>query len=279
MNRWILFSSPIKTAWPPSLLYSAGIVIILHFALLGWLYYSFETQRIYKKPHARLIVKTLDIQPSKPKTETQQEAAVQIKNKVVPKTDTQREVPVQTKNKVEPKAKNSPPKAPPKQKTSPKPSAKVPKESPSKPNGPKEPKKDKKYTFQKDLLAKATESISKIQTPSISNLPTLKAPDAFQTVEMADMQTPADSSLLSYQEELSHQLKLMLKLPEVGRVVLDLTVGRSGNVIKISFVEARSQVNKKYLEKALPSLQLPPFGIYFKGSAEKTFRLELRSDF
>lgn len=82
----------------------------------------------------------------------------------------------------------------------------------------------------------------------------------------------------TYYDELVSRLKLSLKLPEYGEVKLQLTLSRTGNVVKITSIKSKSKKNSSYIEKTIPKLKLPPFGQNFSGEKEHTFKLTLSNE-
>jgi colicin import membrane protein len=99
----------------------------------------------------------------------------------------------------------------------------------------------------------------------------------------AENMTPSASSAKeakapSYHDELVQRLKLALQLPEYGEVKLELTLNRSGKVVKLKCVQAKSRKNANYLEKMIPSVTFPPFGHNFTNEKQHTFRLRLSED-
>ena len=127
----------------------------------------------------------------------------------------------------------------------------------------------------KALIDKAQDSIAKIKAPDVKMSPSIEESKPLKYIAMEPVKETVD---LSYEHELSQQLKLLMKLPEPGTALVDVTIDRFGNVKNIVIIKAASGLNKKYIEKTLPRLAMPPFGIYFRGLEQKTFRLELRSD-
>ena len=73
-----------------------------------------------------------------------------------------------------------------------------------------------------------------------------------------------------YNERLIAALHEHLRLPEYGSVKIELTLHREGTVIKMLVVEAKSEKNRRYLEKTLSQMQFPALGT---GKNENTFIL------
>jgi hypothetical protein len=140
------------------------------------------------------------------------------------------------------------------------------------------PKKKTPPKIEKDLLAKAQESIAKIGkkgdksrvAPSKVALPKALSmepePEVVQ-VEQGD-----------YREELISRLKLLLRLPEFGAVKLELTISRQGVVQNIAIVSTESQINRAYVEKTLPEMKFPGFGDHFGTASKTTFSITLENE-
>jgi hypothetical protein len=82
----------------------------------------------------------------------------------------------------------------------------------------------------------------------------------------------------TYYDELVHRLKLELRLPDFGDVKIKLTLNRSGKVLKIECIKAKSAKNKAYLEKAIAKIVFPAFGQNFPKEESHTFRLHLTNE-
>lgn len=80
---------------------------------------------------------------------------------------------------------------------------------------------------------------------------------------------------MGYCEELVSRLKLHLRLPEVGKVVIKLTLSKLGSVSKVETVALESSLNGKYIENTLPAVNFPSFGPHFGEEEEHTFLLAL----
>jgi hypothetical protein len=244
-----------------SYFYSISLAVCLHAIILLWLYYSFEKKSILLTTQ-RVIVKTIDLKPIGIEREKQGVMAAQeppTKKELQPYTTP----PKQTKP---PQKKSLPAKPKPQAKKTPASS----------------PKKSSLDNTKKALLEKAKETLANIQAPALQDNPSLKEKESFKSLAFVSSSVlknihPMESDL-NYQDELKSHLKLLLKLPETGNVIIDLTLDRMGMVKKVVIIEAISPSNRKYIEKTLPLLKLPPFGIYFKGVGERTFRLELRGE-
>ena len=70
---------------------------------------------------------------------------------------------------------------------------------------------------------------------------------------------PEEQEITSYFTLLVASLKEMLELPEVGRVKLRLVLLNTGQVQAVQILQTESEINGRYLQNRLLSLQFPPF--------------------
>jgi len=77
----------------------------------------------------------------------------------------------------------------------------------------------------------------------------------------------------SYLSLLVQSLHEKLQLPEEGKVRLELTILQSGRVEKLQVLYTESENNKRYLERELIHLFLPPFSDELAGKLQHTFIL------
>lgn len=252
----------------PSLFYIALFVVGLHLTLLFWFSLSREIL-VHPKRHDRLVVKTISLKP-----QTSQPVSPSLDNEPAQPSISPPSAKIQKKSAIKktPVAK-------------PKPIAKKIESKVDKPLAKKSPSPPLKKTEsssrnkQKQLVAKAQESIAKIQrvndkvhTSKVStstnlNIPQLKISEISKE-ELKDTE-------ISYRDELAARLKLLLRLPEYGEVKIKLTIGRLGNFIKMVITKSESEVNASYLEKNLPNLTFPAFGDNFKGASDYIFSITL----
>lgn len=140
-----------------------------------------------------------------------------------------------------------------------------------------------------ELLAQAQERIAKIGvsrdklSPGKSPAMPVSAPPSAITTLHIDGLAGANAPVLSdrevrYRDELAGRLKLLLRLPEYGEVKIKLTLERSGKVAKVVVVSAESAINRKHIEKTLPSLTFPAFGINFTNAEQYTFVVTLSNE-
>lgn len=133
---------------------------------------------------------------------------------------------------------------------------------------PKQPPPSQK----KELLKQLKETLKPIEQDvgSSAEEPRLTFPKTIQSLQIdqtESLETP-DYFLL-----LAHRLKEELELPEYGDVRLELTLHKSGKVLKVSMLQAVSEKNRKYLELNLLKMVFPPFGDEFKSEPMHTFIL------
>lgn len=115
-------------------------------------------------------------------------------------------------------------------------------------------------------LAKAFDPIEPTPPPNS----TLTTPSRISSL---DIDTVEKEIKGNYPILLASTLKNTLELPEVGEVKLELTVRRSGQVMKVRVLHAASEKNRRYLEINLPQMALPPFDEEMKQETSHTFIL------
>lgn len=271
-----------------SLFYISIAVICIHLLVLLWTGFSFE-RRPTPKLSQRLLVKTISLNPktaqASPKTEVKPKEQP-IEKVAIPQADpVPEEVKPTPAKETKPKTQAPAPaptikpkevKKPEKKKEAPPPKVdKIEaKKTETKPKAAVNPKK-------KELLAKAQENIAKIQSTRLNpmkNTANLEIPKP----KSFEKELAGDSDLndreIGYRDELAGRLKLMLRLPEFGEVKIKLTLEKTGRVVKVMVIAAESDLNRKYVEKELPTVTLPPFGNNFSGMSEYTFSITLSNE-
>lgn len=222
-------------------------------------------------------------QPLPPKPVKKAEIKKTEVKKSVPKEATSKKIPPKAqpkKTEAKKPAKESPPKQEKNSKT----------EQKSQPSVPKvDPKAEAAKARRRELLASAEKSIAKIER-SRDTLSTLRGsstaaaaiPGQIEALhvetlpnEEAEKLTPHERS---YYDELANRLKLLLRLPEFGEVKIKLTLERSGHFVKVSIMSSKSQANKNYIEKTLPTIKYPSFGDNFGIQDQYTFVIVLSND-
>lgn len=174
-------------------------------------------------------------------------------------------------------------KAPPVPKSLPKPKPEPkPKAAPSKAESKGQPAAPppKNLEKNKQLLAKAQENIAKIR-PTSDKVNSGKLQDLQDmNLKVAASSIPAGKAVgreFGYGDEIKNRLKLMLKLPDYGEVVLKLTLDRAGKVLKMEVVKSTTEGMRRYVEKSITGLMFPPFGGHFEGEPQHTFSITLSS--
>lgn len=240
------------------------VVCIVHIFAIVWLVsvYSWDPPQ---PPPKALVVKTVKLSPP-PQLIALEESAPLTPPKVEPTPELRppevKPTPELKSPEVKPTPELKPPEVKPSKPLKPKPLPKKPekKTTPAPAPAPSKPPAKPVNSKQIELLAQAKEKLGKTQkgvatTPGkIENLQIDSVPEA------------------SYSDELAYRLKQMLKLPKYGEVKVDLTLDKSGNVLKVAIISAQNEENKTYIEKELPKLKLPAFGNNFPGQENHTFR-------
>lgn len=210
----------------------AGHLCFLIFCTLS---FSFRSPPPKRQP---VVVKTVSLKKPAPKQQELIAAAPQVK-KDPPKKPEPKEKPVEKKKDPVPKKKEEP-----------------------KP----QPKTEKAKAV--ELLAKAQQSLSKIDTNYDKVKPT-------QSKTVAKLDTSSSDKEAGYVDEVAALLKALLRLPERGDVEIELTIERTGKVSKLTIISAKSAVNKVYVEKAVPDIAFPQFGKHFTGEKNHNFMITL----
>lgn len=147
------------------------------------------------------------------------------------------------------------------------------------PSPPKEEDEEEDEELVK-LLIKAKESMAKIDTKKATATPAdMEVPKA---VGKLSIDTPLPGNITEarsgYQDELVKRLQLLLKLPDYGNVKVELTLDKSGRIIKMDIIDAGNPRNSAYISEKIPSLVFPAFGNHFSGEESHTFRLTFSND-
>jgi hypothetical protein len=124
----------------------------------------------------------------------------------------------------------------------------------------------------KSTLSKSSSGYSSSSPQAISQL----ASESLVQIEGQDSDLSPQER--TYYTELVSRLKLSLKLPEYGEVKVQLTLARSGSVVRLTGIKSKSKKNASYIEKTVPKLKLPPFGQNFSGEKEHTFKLTMSNE-
>lgn len=233
----------------------ALLVIGLHLLLIGYaIYFIPEATAIKQKP--KLIVQTVNLK-EKPLSQ--------------PIQTVKKEIPIPA-----PKLEEKPAPLPEKKIEPVKPQeiAKSKKAAP-KPEAKKVPIADRKA----DLIAKAKASFNKVDTAPKKN-----SPEPFQKIslqtESITISSPGflSEKETSYRNELAARLKLLITLPDKGQINMRLTLNREGKVADVEILSSEGPNNANYLKKALPKLQMPPFGNLFANKEQYSFTITLKGE-
>ena len=142
---------------------------------------------------------------------------------------------------------------------------------------------------QEKLIAMAKERMSKINASrdlAASKSPNPLPSTVLQTITSLEVDAipvskrgaPLSPGEATYRDELAGRLKLQLRLPEYGDVKVNLTIDRTGKVVKVAIGGAESSANRRYIEKTLPALSFPAFGPNFESAEEYTFSITLSNE-
>ena len=137
-----------------------------------------------------------------------------------------------------------------------------------------------------NALDKARASLSKVnkgyESTSISGASdiTVKKIESLQieSIKVVGQDANLNIKEAGYIDELVVRLKQKLRLPKYGVVELKLTLDRSGKVTKLEVTKFASDLNKKHVEKEMPSLSFPPFGNNFASAENYTFTITLDNE-
>jgi cytoskeletal protein RodZ len=237
-----------------------SVVTIHAIFLLLFYYQSFQINKTIhsKSPRNAIAIQTIELNPIHSTPNRKQETQPIQRNlteKVAPRPPT----PPKPASKTPPKA---PPKAPP---TNQKPTS----------------------TAKQQLLAKAQESLNKVQSNQAIVQSSVPKPNLNSPKTLGKLQS--DSMILSgnalngskeayYQDKLLNQLKFDLRLIEYGDVDLELTLNRLGQVVFVKIIKSDNQKNRQYVEKTLPTLHFAGFATAFAGEAQHTFVIRLSNE-
>lgn len=280
-----------------SLFYISAFVVSAHAILIFWMALTLETRPPIPKAAQRLVVQTVALIQSQPKPQPVKPAApIPVAKPVVtepvvadPEPPAPAPIPA-PRPKAPPVAQveQKPKPAKPKPKTQ----AKKAEKKKAKPAPVAEKKKpaakpdNRAQIKNRELLAKAQESIAKIQATSVTigagqaaPRPELKIPQLKVLPKSGDEEMAGWSAgEVGFRDELASRLKLQLRLPEYGDVKIKLTLARAGRFVKVFIVSSESKANRQYIEKTIPTLTFPPFGHNFENVDEYTFSITLSNE-
>ena len=301
----------LKKMLPEDFLLKRIVIAVVSMHLIFLLLVTIDASLMIRdKPKDRLIVKTVTLGQPRPKPkpipkqietiseitqmEVVEEAVVKpepaVKQKPAAKQKETEKKPSQKTTETKKTAKTKPKESSKKEKAPDKKTAQTSKKKETK-TATAAPLKQEKAnpalkTKQIELLQKAKESIAKVdKNYSISGAAAassthLLKPIANLEIDALSIDSQADLNdrEIGYVDELVGRLKLMLRLPEYGEVKVKLTLQRSGKVAKLAISSSKSEANRKYIEKTLPTLSFPSFGSNFGNDDQYTFTLALSND-
>lgn len=143
--------------------------------------------------------------------------------------------------------------------------------------------KTKKRKLIEDAKTKISQ-ISKSKTASETSLvASATVPNQIQHLNVDKIVISTNDETLtsgerSYYDELASRLQLALRLPEYGEVNIKLTLEHSGTFLNVTVVNAKSSVNRKYIEQTVPTLKFPAFGDHFDTKSSYTFLISLSNE-
>lgn len=244
------------------------IVIFCHFALVCVLGLSMPKPiTLQNKPN--VLVKTVYLKKAEPvkvqKVSKEPEKPKAVEAKVEPKKKTVTAKKVDTKKKVAAKKKVEPKKKAPSKK---------------KPVVSEKEQKDQKK--RRELLASLKQSLENIddhydKQPQKSSTQKVQKQANLKIDRSASATTAKEENL--YKDAMVNYLQEYLRLPEFGEVKIRLHIMMSGDVKRLEVTHSESKLNRKYIEKLVPSLSFPPFANRFEGAAEKSFVITLKNAF
>lgn len=118
-------------------------------------------------------------------------------------------------------------------------------------------KKAGNSSLQNELLASASESLSKMESWHSSKVAT--APKA-----MAELVSEKGIERVSYDEEVAGFLQMHLVFPGHGSVKVRLVLERDGKLAAMTVLSSESRENEKYLKETLPNFRFPSFSAEIK---------------
>ncbi len=234
------------------------VVLIAHTLGLIWLGTQSPITVAANTSTKKIVVQTVKLRDSPPKTVVAKEKPAPPKSKTVV-------------------AKEKP--APPKPKTV----VVKAKPTPTKPQkvvAAKKQSKPKVDDKKMKLLKAAQESIAKIDRRSDKLEAKSSGQQSIGRVEKLSVTASANlsNSDSAYRDQLASRLRTLLQLPDYGEVELKLSLDRAGKVLKLLIVRTESEINKTYVEEALPQLSFSSFGKSFGSQSSHTFHITLTNE-
>lgn len=243
------------------------LVIAIHLLIIFLLLFSFKNTPMNPIRSKHVVVKTVQLKAFEQTKHNKKDAAdkelailsTEIKKKVQPSQSVLNTSRSQSKQQVKKEAKAETKKTvPPKQKN------------------------QEKLAASSESISKIQQQLSKIETKSLKNIPTVEIPNPLANMAIETMNgidsTSSSSKEAYYRDRLANRLKMSLTLPEHGEVVIHLTLNRSGTVLRLQIVSSVNPSNRSYIERTIPSMVFSDFGNDFKGESQHTFIVALRSE-
>lgn len=225
----------------------------------------------------RVVIKEpQQVAPQKLQAQTPQNKDPAPKQQVVKPALTKPPAPKQQVAKAPPAQKKLPQ---PKKTEAPKPKKKEPPKQEkivsTKQNNIEPPKPKRDIAFLQQAARSLESSGGKVATENTKkNLPLLPKMEQ----NGASQAESGAASYLTYEKRLVDFLRLQLRLPEFGDVVVEASLDSRGSLLQWQIVSFASEKNKTYVEKHFSGVRFPPFGTEFPGEHEKTFRLVLSQE-
>ena len=142
----------------------------------------------------------------------------------------------------------------------------------------------RKQSLMKEALSaldSAALAVKNVSAPSVDKELQASKIHSLQTeglIVVSDENTFQNAHERTYYDELVTRLQIALKLPEYGSVKIWLTLSSKGKVVRLDVKEAKSQKNRQYVEKSVPSLLFPSFGNSFGEQTEHLFIIHLKNE-
>lgn len=127
----------------------------------------------------------------------------------------------------------------------------------------------------KDKMVQSNPSKPEIAFNSLSDTPKLIENLQIDALPTSSGLPELNAKEISYRDEVAYRLKIGLKLPDYGEIKIKLTLQKTGKVAQVQIVSSKSEKNKQYVEKVVPTLSFPSFGGQFDGASEYTFLITL----
>lgn len=165
----------------------------------------------------------------------------------------------------------------------PKPKAQVAK-TVAKPEPKKEMKKIEKKVEPKEVAKVAiAKELSKVTAPpkEIVKSETIEIPKSIEGLHIEKKESTEQTELTSvereYQSQLIHFLESSLILPREGKISVEITLDKEGNLIKHEVKKVSDKSTETFIQNQLKSLRFPPFHHELSKEKQHTFLLTFSS--